>query len=306
MNDMLLHEIDLNKLATFFAVAEHGGVSSAARRLGLTRSAVSQSLSRLEASLEVQLFHRVGRGLVPTREGELLRARLAEYQGQLETTLREITHEDREVRGLVVVGLFLGFSRLRLSRLLEGFLRAHAEARVRVVYGSREDIHERLLQGRVDFAFSLRPRGGKRGPVRSSRLFEQELVLVGVPALVGSASTLEELTRLPVVDYYQGDPLIERWAGHHFRVRSPRFRVRAWAATTDLVLELVLQRAGIAVLPRDLVEPQVRRRRLRRIETARPELRDEVWLDELHGPWRSPRLEAFREAVLEAFRQPGG
>jgi DNA-binding transcriptional LysR family regulator len=287
MNDMLLHEIDLNKLATFFAVAEHGGVSSAARRLGLTRSAVSQSLSRLEASLEVQLFHRVGRGLVPTREGELLRARLAEYQGQLETTLREITHEDRE-------------------RLLEGFLRAHAEARVRVVYGSREDIHERLLQGRVDFAFSLRPRGGKRGPVRSSRLFEQELVLVGVPALVGSASTLEELTRLPVVDYYQGDPLIERWAGHHFRVRSPRFRVRAWAATTDLVLELVLQRAGIAVLPRDLVEPQVRRRRLRRIETARPELRDEVWLDELHGPWRSPRLEAFREAVLEAFRQPGG
>jgi DNA-binding transcriptional LysR family regulator len=302
MNEMRLQEIDLNKLATFFAIAEHGGVSSAARRLGLTRSAVSQSLSGLEASLEVQLFHRVRRSLVLTREGELLRTRLAEYQGQLESTLREITNEEREVRGLVSVGLFLGFSRLRLSLLLEKFLGAHPETRVRVVYGSREDIYERLVQGRVDFAFSLRSRGGEGGPVRSSRLFEQELVLAGVPSLVGSASTLEELSRLPVVDYYQGDPLIERWASHHFRARSPRFRVRAWAATTDLVLELVLQRAGIAVLPRDLVEPQVRRRRLRRVETTRPELRDEVWLDELRGRWRSPRLEAFRETVLEVFR----
>ena len=296
---MRLQEIDLNKLATFFAIAEHGGVSSAARRLGLTRSAISQSLSGLEASLEVQLFHRVGRRLVLTREGALLRTRLAEYQGKLESTLREITNEEREVRGLVGVGVFLGFSRLRLSLLLERFLRAHPETRVRVVYGSREDTRGRLVQGRVDFAFSLRPRGGKRGLERSSRLFEQELVLAGVPSLVGSASGLEELSRLPVVDYYQGDPLIERWASHHFRVRSPRFRVRAWAATTDLVLELVLQRVGIAVLPRDLVDPQVRRRRLWRVETARPELRDEVWLDELQGRWRSPRLEAFREAVLE-------
>jgi DNA-binding transcriptional LysR family regulator len=296
---MRLQEIDLNKLATFFAIAEHGGVSSAARRLGLTRSAVSQSLSGLEASLEVQLFHRVGKKLVLTREGELLRTRLSEYQGQLESTLREITNEEREVRGLVGVGLFLGFSRLRLSLLLERFLHAHPEARVRVVYGSREEVHERLVQGRVDFAFSLRPRGGKRGLVRSVRLFEQELVLAGAPSLVGSASTLEEISRLPVVDYYQGDPLIERWASHHFRARSPRFRVRAWAATTDLVLELVLQRAGIAVLPRDLVEPYERRRRLRTVETGRTELSDEVWLDELHGRWRSPRLEAFREAVLE-------
>lgn len=297
-----LHEIDLNKLATFFAIAQHGGVSGAARRLGLTRSAVSQSLSGLEGALEVQLFHRVGRGLVPTREGELLRSRLGEYQGRLERTLREITRQEGEVRGVVGVGLFLGFSRLRLSRLLEGFLRAHPGTRVRVVYGSRDDIQERLLQGRVDFAFSLRPRGGRRGPVRSSLLFEQELVLAGVPSLLGDAASLEDLSRLPVVDYYQGEPLIDRWAGHHFRARSPRFRVRAWAATTDLVLELVLQRAGMAVLPRDLVEPQVRRRRLRTVQTARPELRDEVWLDELRGRWRAPRLEAFREAVLEAFR----
>ena len=42
---MTLEQIDLNKLHTFFAVAEHDGVTAAARRLALTPSAVSQSLS---------------------------------------------------------------------------------------------------------------------------------------------------------------------------------------------------------------------------------------------------------------------
>ncbi|MEN8182281.1 MAG: LysR family transcriptional regulator [Myxococcota bacterium] len=301
---MSLRDVDLNKLATFFAVAESGGVSGAARRLGLTRSAVSQSLSGLEASLEVQLFHRAGRRLVATREGELLRARLSEYQGQLDRTLRELANEEREARGLVRVGLFLGFSRLHLSRLLHRFLTDHPRTRVRVLYGSREEIRERLLAGRVDFAFSLRPRSPQAARLRSSRLFEQELVLVGTRALLRGRSSLEALAELPTVDYYQGDPLIERWTAHHFPGSTARFSVRAWAATTDLVLELVLQRAGIAVLPRDLVEPQVRGRRLRIVETGRAELRDEVWLDELDpGPYPAPRLAAFRQAVLHEFAQ---
>ena len=58
---MRLEQVDLNKLHTFFAVAEHGGVTAAARRLALTPSAVSQSLSGLESALDVNwpLRHRM-------------------------------------------------------------------------------------------------------------------------------------------------------------------------------------------------------------------------------------------------------
>ena len=52
---MLLNRIDLNKLYVFFAIAEQDGVAGAARRLGRTPSAVSQSLSGLEEALEVRL-----------------------------------------------------------------------------------------------------------------------------------------------------------------------------------------------------------------------------------------------------------
>ena len=53
---MELDKLELNKLMTFLAVAEAGGVTAAARRLALTRSAVSHSLGALEASLGVALF----------------------------------------------------------------------------------------------------------------------------------------------------------------------------------------------------------------------------------------------------------
>ena len=61
--------VDLNKLRTFAVIAESGGVSAAAGRLALSRSAVSHSLAALESELEVALFHRVGRGLVLSADG---------------------------------------------------------------------------------------------------------------------------------------------------------------------------------------------------------------------------------------------
>jgi len=300
-----LDEVDLNKLATFFAVAEAGGVSAAARRLGVTRSAVSQSLAAFEASLALQLFHRVGRRLVPTREAELLVSRLRDYQQELERTLAELSNRERLVRGPVRVGLFQGFSRLRLSGLVKSFLAAHPQASVRVSFGSRAEMEERLLSGRLDFVFSLEARRSGRSPVRATRLLDQELVLVAAGRLARGGLHVSRLAELPVVDYYPGDPLIARWVAHHYGRRAPRPRVRAWAATTDLVLELVLLHVGVAVLPLDLVEPLVRRRRLVVWETGRPQLRDSIWLEELAARHPAPRLQAFRELVLtDTGRQP--
>src|SRR5215831_20622619 len=120
-----LNNIDLNKLRAFFVVVAEGGVSPAARALGVTRSAVSQSIAGLEASIGVRLFHRVGKRLVATQEAEKLHARFAEYQAMLGQTLAEVRNEDREVRGLVRVGVFLGFPRPTLARFIAGFLARH-------------------------------------------------------------------------------------------------------------------------------------------------------------------------------------
>src|SRR5688572_32877492 len=104
---MRLNDLDLNKLSTFFAVVEARGVSRAARELGRTPSAVSQSVSALELSLGCKLFDRVGKELVPTRGGQLLHARLAGARAVLAEALGELADGGARVTGTVRLGLFL-------------------------------------------------------------------------------------------------------------------------------------------------------------------------------------------------------
>ncbi|MCZ6465009.1 MAG: LysR family transcriptional regulator [Proteobacteria bacterium] len=300
---MELHQIDLNKLHTFFAVAEHAGVTAAARHLALTPSAVSQSLSALEDGLDVRLFHRVGRRLVLTREGELLYRRFREYQVRLAQTLTEVRNEEREPRGLIRLGLFVGFPRERLASFLAAFSRAHEKVRVKLLYGSRDELVAGLLEGRMDAVLSFEPEGDASGRIEATRLFREELVLVGAASLLRGRFSLDVLGRVPVVDYYQSDPLIHRWIAYHFRRKPPRLNVRIWAATTNLALDLILKRVGVGILPRHVAAPFVARKRLRLVEPGKRVLTDSMWWKELSSPGAraSPALEAFREAAIEAF-----
>ena len=67
-------DIDVGLLRAFAAVAETGGVTSAARVLNLTQAAVSQQIKRLEDFFALSLFDREQRRLVLTPTGERLLA----------------------------------------------------------------------------------------------------------------------------------------------------------------------------------------------------------------------------------------
>ena len=62
--------MDIEDLQTFVEVADAGGVSAAARRLGVSKSIVSRRLFRLEAELGVQLLARTTRGAALTEAGD--------------------------------------------------------------------------------------------------------------------------------------------------------------------------------------------------------------------------------------------
>jgi len=302
-----LERLDLNKLVTFLLIAESGGVSAAARRLGLTRSAVSHSLGALEAALGVALFSRVGKSLVLTPEGKRLRGAVGDARDRLGGALDELLGGTQEVRGPVRMGLFLGFSRFRLAALVDDFLRAHPAGRVRVSYGPQAWLLGELLAGRLDLTLTLRPPGEQAPYVRSERLFAQALVLVARRPARRKAVDFAAVEALPFVDYYQSDPLIDRWTRHHFGARRvPRDRIRAWAASTDLALELVVRGVGAAVLPEDVAEPFRRRGELTLLRGPREPLRDHVWLNELRSARRARTPAVFRALLVRQLAESRG
>lgn len=297
---MKLDNVDLNKLLMFLAIAEAGGVTPASQRLSLTRSAVSHSLRVLEDELGMMLFHRVGKALALTHEGQVLRRAVRDMQDRLRGTLDELAGLGREVRGPVRLGLFLGFSRFQLAGVLDAFTRQYAAASVRVAYGPQAWLIEQLLAGKLDMVLSLEPTGVQASRIRARKIKAGPLVLVTRKPRGRVSRGFEQIAELDIIDYYQSDPVIDRWTRHHFAGRRlPRERIRIWAASSDLALELVLRGAGAAVMPEHIVKPFEAKRQLHVIAGPATPLLDHVWLSELSSRRAARAPAAFRELLLE-------
>lgn len=100
--------LDVDDLQTFVEVANAGGVSPAARRLGVSKSIVSRRLSRLETDLGIQLLARTTRGAALTEAGAIFREHAARICAELDLA-RETILPTGELRGLLRVAAPLTF-----------------------------------------------------------------------------------------------------------------------------------------------------------------------------------------------------
>src|SRR5881296_3582160 len=82
---------ELSVLSAFLAVAEERSFTRAAKRLGVSPSAVSHALRGLEERLGVRLLARTTRSVAPTEAGEQLLARLRPALTEVRDALGEIS-----------------------------------------------------------------------------------------------------------------------------------------------------------------------------------------------------------------------
>ena len=91
----------LNVLAAFLAVAEERSFTKAAKRLGVSRSALSHAVRGLEERLGVRLLARTTRSVAPTEAGDQLIRRLGPALGEVESVLEQIVERREQPTGRV-------------------------------------------------------------------------------------------------------------------------------------------------------------------------------------------------------------
>ena len=84
-----MHRRTFESLTAFATIVERGSFVRAAAHLGITPSALSQTIRGLEEELGVPLLHRTTRSVGPTAAGEKLLARLAPTLRELEAAVTE-------------------------------------------------------------------------------------------------------------------------------------------------------------------------------------------------------------------------
>ena len=115
---------DLNLLRMFLAVAEAAGFRAAADTLGVTRSAVSQGIRRLEDQLGVALVQRSTRSVRLTEAGERLHRQISAPLRTVDAALEDAL-DDGPPRGLLRVNVSSIAERFLSGELVAGFAQAH-------------------------------------------------------------------------------------------------------------------------------------------------------------------------------------
>lgn len=160
------HNIDLNLLSVFQEVYRERQISGAARRLGLTQSAVSNALARLRRLFGDELFVRTGQGMQPTPFAEGLAEPVGSALAQVTLALNRrggfdpLTSERRFTLAMTDVGELhfmpaliercrVAAPRLQVSTVRAGSIALKEEmesGRVDLAIGPFEDISEALYQ----------------------------------------------------------------------------------------------------------------------------------------------------------------
>ncbi|MFN3816912.1 LysR substrate-binding domain-containing protein [Brevundimonas sp.] len=128
-----LSRISLASLRVFEAAARLGGFTRAASELGMTQAAVSWRIKALESQLHMPLFHRQGREVILTPEGERLAAASGEAMGLLRRTLSELDETDGVVLSVTAIA---SLANLWLAPRLGRFQLANADIALRMETGN--------------------------------------------------------------------------------------------------------------------------------------------------------------------------
>ena len=126
---------ELDGMATFLAVAETKGFRAAGSRLGISHSAVSQAVSRLEARLRVALVRRSTRSIHLTEEGERLYAALRPALDEVRAAVTGVGEMGREPRGTLRLHTSRAAETIFGESLFSGFLTAHPQIQLDLVVG---------------------------------------------------------------------------------------------------------------------------------------------------------------------------
>lgn len=117
--------MDLNLLTSFIVVAEAGNFRAAADRLGVTRSAVSQSVQRLEEALRQPLFRRTTRSVRLTDAGERLLRAVSSPLGEIAAALEATLDVPGSPHGLLRITATSIAERFLSGPLIAGFAEAN-------------------------------------------------------------------------------------------------------------------------------------------------------------------------------------
>ena len=251
-------------LRAFKEVAETGGFSKAARRLGVATSSLTRLLDALEASLGSALLTRTTRQVTLTDAGSAYLEHVSRVLSDIEEADGAVADTGAEAVGPLRVSMPVTFGRLCVGPHIAGFLESHPRVSLELVLS---DEYVDLAAERIDVAVRIgspdkqhnlivKPLAAHHRYVVASHAYLQRHPLPVEPDALSQHEC--------VLFAYRAGP--QRWSfSRAGGVQGVEVNGRLSANNSDVLREAVLGGLGVALLPQWLVEADVMAGRLQRL-----------------------------------------
>lgn len=234
-------------LRYFVAVAEHGGLTAGARALGMSQPALTAAMKELERALDTTLFVRTSRGVTLTRSGEtlLVHARgILRAAGEVKSAIDDLEHEPR---GRFVLGCHESLGAYFLPGFLPRFFEAHPAIEVALWNGNSKNVLEAVVDRRIDVGIVVNP--SPHPDCVIVPLFSDRVGLIASAALRAKRADepLRLLDEMPLV-YVPVLSQVQWILSRLPETTTPRRHLTC--SSMELVKSLVIDGAGVGILPR--------------------------------------------------------
>lgn len=297
-------ELKLHELKALDALARAGGIGRAAEALFVSPPAVHKRLQMLERKLGMSLYEVVGQELTLTAAAEVVLPHVREMLLRYEAIESALDDWRGVEGGLVRIATGTTFSSHLLPMLIEAYRERGPRVDLLVETGNTTWVLNAAAKGETDIGITL-----AAGAIENREIYRVEAewsfecVLVSGRKPEIESPSLHDLSEQPVILYKHGSRLgeiVEQYfARHAFR---PRVAMRF--DSPESIKGMVRAGLGISMLPRWMLETELRRGTLWQIRQREEPIVLRLVLVTREGRYRSRAVDAFVE-LAKGWRWPG-
>ncbi len=243
----------------FNIVSRNNSFSKAAQELYMTQSAVSQSISKLEYELDIQLFHRTSKGVKLTNEGNLLYEHVNSALGMIEIAEDKLLEFKQLKIGELRIGVGDTISRYFLLPYLEEFHLRYPGIKLNILNGTTTEICAFIKSGRADLGICNLPIQDEHIEVIPCKEI-QDIFVCGekYKKITKNPISFEYLMKLPLIfleEKSNSRIFVESFLKKKGFQLSPIFELGSY----DLLIEFTRINLGISCVIKEFSEDYIKR-----------------------------------------------
>jgi len=294
----------LTEMEAFAMVIDQGGFTDAAKKMGISKSAVSKHVSSLEARLGARLLNRTTRRVSPTEIGLAYYDRARRVLNDAGEADALVSSMQSDPSGLLRISVATDFGVNHLSPILNEFLADFPEINVNMVLNNR--YVELISEG---FDMAIRIGDLEDSTLRARKLTETSMRMIASPNYFqqhGRPQRIDDLNEHKLLHYSN------HAAGNVWKITAPsgekrQVRTAGWLTVNDgqSLLNAAISGLGIAYLPSFLYAEAMEKGL---VEDAIPDLPIEtqgIYAVYPPGRFTQPKVRAFIDFLVHAFADKG-